>query len=258
MHPRNIIYITSFILFSLVLNSCKLREKIVYFNNSTTIENSEIKFLPVLKVDDLISITVYDLDQETTALFNTQQTGGGQSPNYINGIAVNNGYLIDINGEVNLPIIGKLKVAGLQRNEAIILIENELKKYLNNPVVHLNILNFKITVLGEVNQPGTFRIPNERITILEAIGLAGDLKITGIRNNVLIVREENNSKTEIRLDLTSKEIFNSKGYYLKQNDVIYVEPNVNTRVNSTFLKSNSPIFISITSIFLSTIILLTR
>lgn len=258
MNPRNNIYLASFFLFSLFLSSCKLREKTVYFNDSVSIENSEIKFSPVLKVDDLISLTVYDLDQETTALFNTQQIGSGQSPNYNNGVAVNNGYLIDENGQVNLPIIGKIKIAGLKRSDAIILIENELKKYLNNPVVHLNILNFKITVLGEVNLPGTYRIPNERITILEAIGLAGDLKITGIRNNVLIVREENNSKTEIRLDLTSKEIFNSKGYYLKQNDVIYVEPNLASRVNSTFIKSNTPIFVSVTSILLSTLILIIR
>jgi polysaccharide export outer membrane protein len=248
------------IIFSVLIvtvSSCKLREKLVYFNDSTSIENKSNNFSPILKVDDLISLSVSDLDQETVALFNAQSTGG-QSPDYVNGIAVNNGYLIDVNGEVNLPIIGKIKIAGLKRSEAILIIENELKKYLNNPVVHLNILNFKITILGEVSIPGTYRIPNERITILEAIGLAGDLKITGIRNNVLVIREDKNGKKEFRIDLTSKEIFNSPVYYLQQNDVVYIEPNMNTRVNSTFLKSNGPIFISLTSILLSTIILISR
>jgi polysaccharide export outer membrane protein len=250
-----ILFVASLIM--VLLSSCKLREKLVYFNSSESISNSEIKFSPILQVDDLISLVVSDLDQETVALFNSQ-VPGGQNPNYINGVSVSNGYLIDSNGEVNLPVIGKVKLAGLNRNDAILLIENELKKYLNNPVVQLSILNFKVTVLGEVNSPGTYRIPNERITILEVIGLAGDLKITAIRKNILVVREENNQKKEIRIDLTSKDIFDSPAYYLKQNDVIYVEPNLNTRVNSTFLKSNSPIFISITSIILSTIILITR
>jgi polysaccharide export outer membrane protein len=241
----------------LSLPSCKLREKIVYFNDSDSKGNSEMKFSPILQVDDLISIVVSDIDQETVALFNSHNSNG-QSPTYLNGVSISNGYLIDLNGEINLPIVGKIRIAGLKRNDAIILIENELKKYLNNPVVQLNILNFKVTVLGEVNLPGTYRIPNERITILEILGLAGDLKISGLRKNILVIREENYEKKEYRLDLTSKEIFNSPAYYLKQNDVVYVEPNMNSRVNSTFLKSNSPIFISITSIILSTIILITK
>jgi polysaccharide export outer membrane protein len=228
--------------------SCKLREKIVYFNDASSLENNSQNFSPVLEKDDLVSITVSDLDVESVALFN--------SPN--NNISLNNGYLIDEDGEVNLPIIGKIKIAGLKRKDAIILIENELKKYLNNPVVQLSILNFKITILGEVNLPGTYRVTNERITILEAIGLAGDLKLTGVRNNVLLIREVDNKKTEIRLDLTSKEIFSSNGYFLKQNDVVYVEPNLASRANSTFAKTNGPIFISFTAVLLSTLILITR
>jgi polysaccharide export outer membrane protein len=241
-------YFLIFCSFILSLSSCKLREKIVYFNDASSLENNSQNFSPVLEKDDLVSITVSDLDVESVALFN--------SPN--NNISLNNGYLIDEDGEVNLPIIGKIKIAGLKRKDAIILIENELKKYLNNPVVQLSILNFKITILGEVNLPGTYRVTNERITILEAIGLAGDLKITGVRNNVLLIREVDNKKTEIRLDLTSKEIFSSNGYFLKQNDVVYVEPNLASRANSTFAKTNGPIFISFTAVLLSTLILITR
>jgi polysaccharide export outer membrane protein len=250
-------YFLIFCSFILSLSSCKLREKIVYFNDLESKGNSEIKFSPILQVDDLISIIVSDIDQETVALFNIQ-ISGAQNTSYVNGVAISSGYLIDVNGEVNIPIVGKIKIAGMKRSEAILLIEKELKKYLNNPVVHLSILNYKVTVLGEVNAPGTYRIPNERITILEVIGLAGDLKISGVRKNILVIREENNEKKEYRLDLTSKDIFNSPAYYLKQNDVVYVEPNMNSRVNSTFLKSNSPIFVSITSILLSTIILITK
>jgi polysaccharide export outer membrane protein len=248
MQRQNILYLFYFVFLSMFFTSCKLREKIVYFNDASSLENNSQNFSPVLEKDDLVSITVSDLDVESVALFN--------SPN--NNISLNNGYLIDEDGEVNLPIIGKIKIAGLKRKDAIILIENELKKYLNNPVVQLSILNFKITILGEVNLPGTYRVTNERITILEAIGLAGDLKLTGVRNNVLLIREVDNKKTEIRLDLTSKEIFSSNGYFLKQNDVVYVEPNLASRANSTFAKTNGPIFISFTAVLLSTLILITR
>ncbi|MBU3659570.1 MAG: polysaccharide export protein [Flavobacteriales bacterium] len=254
MQRQNTLYLFYFVFLSIFFTSCKLREKLVYFNDSTTIENNSQYFSPILEKDDLVSITVSDLDVESVALFNNSNNSGSQS----SSILGNNSYLIDENGEVNLPIIGKIKIAGLKRKDAIILIENELKKYLNNPVVQLSILNFKITVLGEVHLPGTYRISNERITILEAIGLAGDLKITGVRNNVLLIREVDNKKIEIRLDLTSKEIFSSNGYFLKQNDVVYVEPNLASRANSTFAKTNGPIFISFTAVLLSTLILITR
>ena len=120
-------------------------------------------------------------------------------------------------------------------------------------MVNVQILNYKVTVLGDVLRPGTFKIPNERITILEAIGLAGDLNITGNRKNVKIVRDENGKKSEYLLDLTSSSIFYSPAYYLQQNDVVYVEPNTAARNNSTVWKTSGSIFISTVALVITTI-----
>jgi polysaccharide export outer membrane protein len=248
------------IVFMFVLNSCKIREKMIYFNKESkdsTFTTSNLNFSPKLKIDDFISINISDADLETVALFNVQSNSTQQS-SYISGNSATSGYLIDRNGEVNLPVIGRVNLVNLFREEAVLLIEEKLKIYLKNPVVQLQILNYKITVLGEVSSPGTFRIPNERITILEAIGLAGDLKISGLRRNILVVREENGLRKEYRVDLTSKKVFNSPVYYLHQNDVVYVEPNAAAITNSTFIKSNGALIISVTSLALSIFIILNR
>jgi polysaccharide export outer membrane protein len=249
-----------FCLILLTLSSCKLREKMVYFNNSMadTIEvNGNTSFNVKLKVDDFISIMVSDLDEESTAQFNIK-VPFNQISGYTNGSNVLIGYLIDNEGMINMPVLGKIKVAGFSKSEVVQLLEEKLKVYLKNPVVNISIQNYKVTVLGEVNMPGTYRIPNDRITILEAIGLAGDLKITGIRKNVLVIREVNGIKTKYSIDLTKADLFNSPVYYLHQNDVVYIEPNIASMANSTFIKSNGTIFISISSLILSTLILLTR
>lgn len=253
-----------FLLLLIALNtSCGTNKKIVYFSNkdadSTTTSNDFQVYSPVLKIDDYLTINVMDIDLETVSIFNLHSfTPASQLSGYTNGTAAINGYLIDRNGMINMPVLGRIKIAGLHRDEAVELIETELKKYLKSPVVNLQILNYKITVLGEVNMPGTFRIPNERITILEAIGLAGDLKMTGKRKNVLVVREENGKRQEFIIDLTSEKLFTSPVYYLHQNDVIYVEPNRASMANSTFLKTNATIFVSLASLIVSTLILVTR
>ncbi|MFN5417031.1 MAG: polysaccharide biosynthesis/export family protein, partial [Flavobacteriia bacterium] len=128
-------------------------------------------------------------------------------------------------GYIDFPILGKLKIAGLNRTQASELFKSELKEYVADANVNIQLMNFKITVLGDVLKPGTFEILDERISLLEAIGLAQDLNLTGLRTNVLLIRENSGIKEEIRIDLTSKSFLKSKYYYLKQNDVIYVEPN---------------------------------
>ena len=251
------------IVFFALINSCGNTKKIVYFtnkdNDSSQVENNFQSNSPILKIDDYLTVNVMDIDLETVSIFNLHSfTPASQLSGYTNGTAAMNGYLIDRNGTINMPVLGRIKIAGLHRDEAVELIENELKKYLKSPVVNIQILNYKITVLGEVNLPGTFRIPNERITILEAIGLAGDLKLTGKRKNVLVIREDKGKKQEFVIDLTSEKLFSSPVYYLQQNDVIYVEPNKASITNSTFLKSNGTIFVSIASLIVSTLILVTR
>ncbi len=177
---------------------------------------------------------------------------------YTNGNANPQGYLIDAEGNIDFPVLGKIKIAGLNRNEATELLKEKLKPYLKEVSILIRILNFKVTVLGEVRNPGSFNIPNERITLLEAIGIAGDLNITAVRKNVLVIRDENGKKTEYRVDLTKKGVFVSPVYYLNQNDVVYVQPN-RAKINSSVINpANAGIVISAVSLIVSVLVLLSR
>jgi polysaccharide export outer membrane protein len=242
------------------LFSCKTREKLVYFQTSNSSQESAPKnYTPVIKADDFLAIAVSCDDIEAAIPFNPPAT---LQPNMNNGYLIGNaattGYLVDANGEIKLPVVGAVKIGELNRMQAAALIEDKLKSYLKNPIVNIQIQNFKITVLGEVKNPGTFKIPNERITLLEAIGLAGDLKATGVRKNILVVRDVNGKKEEHRIDLTKKDIFNSPVYYLNQNDVVYIEPNNTARYESTLIGKTAPVLISVTSLIILTISLIVR
>lgn len=246
----------------LLITSCGLRKKITYFqgdqNNSQEVSRT---YTPRLKADDLLSIVVSADDPATAEPFNIidrdAPTVRGNS-GYSTGAPASSGYLIDSAGIIEMPIIGELKVGGLNRMEATKLIQEKLSEYLINPIVQIRIVNFKITVLGDVRSPGTFTIPNERITILEAIGLAGDLNITGNRKNVKVVRNDGKRDSQTVIDLTSQEVFNSPVYYLEQNDIVYIEPNAGARTQSTVWAKVGTFFVSITSVVVSTIAVLTN
>lgn len=245
--------------FFMILFSCKSREKLVYFQNYTEVESKSSGYTPVLQVDDFLSVVVTSIDPETVEIFNTTVGNSPMGQNgYTQGAPAPIGYLVDSEGNINLPVIGLFHIAGLNRKEAILQLQDTLSTYAKDPIVQIQILNFKITVIGDVARPGTYKIPNERITILEAIGLAGDLKMTGKRQNVLVIREENDKKIEYRVDLTSSNVFSSPVYYLKQNDVVYVEPNFTALSQASFLRSASGVFISTTSLIITIITLLTR
>jgi polysaccharide export outer membrane protein len=250
------------LLVQLSLTCCVSKKKINYFQNipqsdSTNII-SNISYTPIFKSDDFLSIVVTASNEEAIKPFVLEvPSGGSQVPNYNNGIAARAGYLIDENGDIDFPILGKIHLGGLNRSQATELIKNQLSEYITNPVINIRIQNFKVTVLGDVKSPGSFNIPNERITLPEIIGIAGDLNITGLRNNILVIRDINGVKTEYRVDLTSKEVFQSPVYYLSQNDVVYVEPNRAKR-NSSLISSTAGVFISVTSLVLTTINLLTK
>ncbi|MGB2274057.1 MAG: polysaccharide biosynthesis/export family protein, partial [Flavicella sp.] len=166
-------------------------------------------------------------------------------------------YLIAKDGSIEFPQLGKLYVAGLSRLEAIAMLKEKLIPYLVDPVVNIQLLNFKVTILGEVKKPGSYTVQNERITVLEALGLAGDLSIFGERHNVLLIRETEKGKEYKRIDLTSRDFFDSAYYYLQQNDVIYVEPN-KPRINSSANSSTTGVLISITSILITIATLVIR
>lgn len=248
-----------FVLAFTLLVGCKTKEKMVYFQGgSAPIVSQQSNYTPVFKSDDFLSVVITSSNPESVIPFNYPKElvagSAGGNAGYSLGRPVPSGFLVDGDGFVDLPIIGKILVAGKSRTEVI----NELlfiyKDYLKDPVVHIQIQNYKVTVLGEVLNPGTFQIPNERITVLEAIGLASDLKITGVRNNVLVIRDRNGVKQQFRIDLTSNDILSSPVYYLEQNDVVYVEPNLASRLQGTMLRTGSTIAFSAISVVLSVLI----
>ena|SRR6218665_220412 len=240
--------------------SCKTQEKMVYFQSSDkdTLVASAPNFTPIFKVDDFLSIVITAEDSEAAKIYNLPTQTGAANQGYTSGNPASYGYLVNSKGEISLPILGKFVVAGknrMQLEEEIIL---KLEGQLKNPTVQIQILNFKITVLGDVKSPGTFKIPNERITLLEAIGLAGDLRMSGVRENVKVIRDSLGVKNEYIINLTDNSVFNSPAYYLQQNDVVYVQPNAAARTEGTFWKTSGPIFISITSLVVTTIAIIAR
>lgn len=252
-----------FILLSTIFFSCGTRKEIVYFNNESIGEFAveQANYTPILKIDDFLSIIVTAEDPESAIPFNFPHLLGIREPinyGYNTGTPLKAGFLIDENGDIDLPIIGKVRLAGLSRVDATELLKNKYAEYLQSPVVNINIHNFKVTVLGDCAKPGTFFIPNERITILEAIGLAGDLRMTAKRNNILVIRDRDGVRQEYRVDLTKSDVLNSPIYYLEQNDVVYIEPNITARSQAAFWRSTGGLFISLTSLIVTTVILITN
>lgn len=242
------------IIFFVSLSSCVSRKDIVYFQNDV-IDQSKVlnTYKTKFKADDLLQITISALDADAVKPFNLSTVNYSATSNNPIGNPTQQAYLIDNEGYVNFPVIGKLKLGGLTRSESIELLEKKLDPdYIKNPSINITITNFSITILGAVSKPGRYTIPNERITILEALGLAGDLQIIALRNNIKVHREENGAKKTYELDLRSNSIFTSPAYYLQQNDVIYAEPNKRSSQDAAYNK-NSGLFVSIASLLVTVI-----
>jgi polysaccharide export outer membrane protein len=254
MPKLSISFILSALILAMLSTSCRTGERVIYFQDSKndSLAVSTPGFTPVFKVDDLLSIVITTADPESAQIYNLPAVGP-TNQGYTVGNPAPYGYLVNSRGEISLPVLGTIHVAGKSRmdleNEIKTLLEGQLK----NPTVQIQILNFKVTVLGDVKAPGTFKIPNERITLMEAIGLAGDLRMTGERKNVKVIRDSSGVKTEYSIDLTSKEVFSSPAYYLQQNDLVYVQPNAAARSEGTFWRTTGAIFISISSLVITTI-----
>jgi polysaccharide export outer membrane protein len=212
-----------------MLSSCVSTRNLIYLRDlegqSSYIE--EIKNKAELKIqpDDILSITVSSLNPEANMLFNS-----GVMPTSIGAAGATvasrtpDGYLVDKNGEINFPVLGKVSLLGLTKEQATEKMTAEINKNVKNPIVNIKFLNFRVTVIGEVNRPSSFTVPGERINLLEAIGLAGDLTLYGKRENVLIIREQNSKRSVTRVNLSSKSVLSSPDFYLQQNDIVYVEP----------------------------------
>ena len=199
-------------------SSCNSYKNIPYFQNvnrSNTVNEKIDNYSPLtIQKQDILGITVTSLNPDAWKDDNVK-------PNY----------LVDMNGNIQLPLVGSMKAEGFTTNDLQQQIAVKLATYLKEPSVNVRIMNFKISVIGDVAHPNVYPIQNERVTIPEALGLAGDLNITGIRNNVLLIREINGNRQYVNIDLTSADLFKSPYYYLKNNDVIYVQPD-KTKSNS--------------------------
>ena len=181
----------------------------------------------IIQRNDLLTITVSSLNPDASKIFNDIHSGSGFSSVVSGTITQSFGYLVDQYGYIQFPILGNVKAEGLTTKALKDTIYNQivLRKILIDPIVSVRYLNFKISVLGEVEHPAVYNIPNEKITFLEALTLAGDMTIYGKRNNVLLIREEEGQRKLIRLNLKTAELFSSPYYYLKSNDIIYIEHN---------------------------------
>lgn len=253
------IKITSFLLLLLLCFSCGSKKDVVYYQNidSITAQQNNNSYEIKIQPDDLLLIIVSAEDPEVAMPFNltTISVANSAKLEVQAGQQTIQSYLVDRNGMIEFPILGKLDVGGLSRTEVLKLLKEKISLYIKNPIVNLRIMNFKISLQGEVNQPGTYPVSSERVTLVEALSMAKDLTIYGKRDNILVIREINGVKSYNRVDITKSDFINSPFYYLAQNDVIYVEPN-KTRINSSAVGPNTSVIISAISILVSLAVLI--
>ncbi len=249
----------------LLLGSCASPKKTIYFKQNTP-NDSSVVYQDIIKQadgvilkDDILAINITSStsfafqDKDPVSIFNdggtqysiTATSGGGGSG--VSGYATK-GYLVDNDGYIDFPVLGKLKVAGLTSRQIKDLMGSKLTSYVKEPVVEIRIINYKITILGEVGRPGTVIAPNQKINILDAIAAAGEIPITGRKDNILIIREIDGKREFARLDLNSENVFSNPYYYLRQNDIVYIEPNrIRRQETNEFLRFYLPTAMAVLS-----------
>ena len=245
----------------LLMTACGTSKSIAYIQNSDSINYDNSRYLYDAKImpKDQLTISVNTVNPDASLPYNLLlQTAHTQGRSVSTGGGTLMPYLVDNNGYINFPVVGKLKVAGLTKTECQDLILEKIRPFMaesEKPVVTVIMSSYSVSVLGEVNRPGSFQVGREKITILEALSQAGDLTIYGVRDKVKLIREDATGKKEIHtLDLTDANIVTSPYYYLQQNDIVYVEPNKvkaqNSRVGNmtTLWFSATSILISLTSL----------
>ena len=216
------------------LTGCVQTKQLAYFQgepNRMDTLTVAARYVPKIQSGDVLSVQVSSLNPEASSFFNPYMSlaiadRGGMQPMATTAtpLPAQSGYLVDDSGTIELPVLGKIAVAGQTTTQVKNRLREALKEHLKEPTVNIRNLNFRISVMGEVMRPSLFTIPNEQITLLEALSLSGDVTIYGRRENVLIIREENGKRTFARVDLTRRDLFSSPYYYLHPSDVVYVEP----------------------------------
>lgn len=241
---------------SILLHSCVSKKKMLYVQDIESYNNTEVTFSDhTIQVDDILKISVDALMPKAALPYNNV-TGGSVVSNNIDVMKLD-GYLVSQNMTINFPVLGELSV----REKTTKDLENDIKKllvnggFLINPKITIRLLNAKVTILGEVNMPGTFSFTENNISLLQALGLAGDLTIDGNRKDIIIIRESDGQRTTVNLDLTSASFLASQYRNIQPNDVIIVNPN-SKKITSAGLIGNISTVLSIASIILSSIILI--
>lgn len=253
----------------LLLCSCSVPQ-VAYFNDMNNGQAVKVEEMAAVRLqpEDKVSIVVKSKDPQLSELFNlpiiASRIGYGQSSNsyYSQGASL---YTIDSRGEIDFPVIGRLKIAGMSREEAATYVKQQLmaKNMVQDPVVTVEYANLGFNVLGEVSRPGRYMFDRDHMTLLDALSMAGDLTIQGRRENVMVIREgENGERTSYMVDLRSaRSVYESPAYYIRQNDVIYVEPN-NVRARQSTVNGNTvrsaSFWISLASLMTSIAVLITR
>lgn len=263
-------YFTLVLLCALLMLSCAAPQKSLYFSenvpNNPSVATQRIDPFKeaLIQPDDIISITISSISSIAEpaaasiitnvfnnggAFYNVVSTLGGMGGSSSGGVK---GFLVDPEGYIDYPVVGKIKVSGLTIRQVKDLLVKKLNQYVKDPVAEVNIINYKITVLGEVGRPGTIIAPNHKISVLDAIAAAGDIPVTGRKDNVLIIRENEGIREFARLNLNSREVFLSPYFYLKQNDVIIVEPGtVRKQEGNDFFRFYLPAITSLMSTVLA-------
>lgn len=240
------------------LSSCvSSKELVLYQNSGVGTDTIAIlpRYIPTIKAGDVLSVQVSSLSPEASAFFNpysmitmAERSGMPQQVTPTTPMAYTPGYLVNEDGQIELPLAGRLSVQGLTNTQAAAKIKQKLLEYLKEPTVNVRNMNFQISISGEVARPSLFSIQNEQISLPAALGLAGDITIFGKRNNILVIREENGQRTFNRVDLTKRDLFKSPYYYLHPNDIVYVEPNKARVANADRTYQLLPIFLSALSL----------
>ncbi|MVM32538.1 ligand-binding protein [Spirosoma sp. HMF4905] len=236
---KNKLKVIVYLSFVSLFYSCTTSKTITYFQGKSPIDTVHYSTLATIRPsittiqpDDILAIIVTSLSDESNILFNFQNTSalhmsrfpGSSSGGGAGGNLQPLGYLVDSTGSVNIPLIGKAKLAGLTIAEAEVFLKDKLDKYLKEPTINVRPLNHKFTVLGEVNHPGVFNLINSRTTLPEVVGMAGELTVYGRRDNVMLIRTVGDKREVIRLDLTARSVLDSPYYFIQNNDILYVEP----------------------------------
>ena len=234
--------------------SCTTSRQILYFQDIDTAEIDRIvtDYEPVIKRDDILKIVVSGPDKLVVQPYNLtlgEMTSYGGSTSPENATLE---YHVDKDGFIDFPVLGRINVLGMTRQDLVEYLTKHLKKEVKDPVVYVSFSNFKITVLGEVKNPGTYNVTSERITILQALGMAGDLNLTARRDGIILIRDDNGLNTHIKIDLKKSDILSSPYFYLQQNDVIYV-PASPTRVATATSTSLWSVILSGITTFMSVI-----